>query len=101
MQPVYEKLVRQAGKYAWSSAATHISGKDKLEMLVRTWPVPRQRKTWAQMLKKPIDAETRKQIQVTTQTGRPWGSDAFIAKLERKYRRRLKALPVGRPKLDG
>lgn len=99
-QPVYEKLVRQAGKYDWSSAMAHSKGKDEFDVLARTWPVARQRKTWAQMLRKSIDVETRKEIQVTTQTGRPWGSDGFIAKLEKKYRRRLKALPVGRPRLE-
>ena len=99
-QAVYDKVARLAGKYAWSSAAAHINGKDAFNILAKSWPGARYRKTWTGMLKKPIEDDLKKEIQVATQTGRPWGSDAFIAGLEKKYRRRLKALPVGRPKLD-
>jgi len=101
-QPVYDKLVRLAAKYPWSSASAHSSGKDKYEILkLSPWPGKRSQKTWKKMLNKALDDDTKKQIQIATQTGRPWGSDGFIAKLEKKFRRRLKALPVGRPKLKG
>jgi putative transposase len=100
-QPVYDKLVAVAGKYRWSSASAHISGKDDLELLsLKPWPEKKLQSGWRQMLKKSMDDATKKEIQVSTQTGRPWGGDAFIAGLEKKFRRRLKALPRGRPKLD-
>lgn len=35
-----------------------------------------------------------------THTGRPLGSDSFLSKLERLLGRRVRPLPVGRPKKD-
>ena len=97
-QPVYDKLVRKAEKYPWSSAAAHIDGSDDYEVLsFDGWPTRRLRNRWTELLSQKLDEETCAQIRLHTQTGRPWGSPAFIAELERRLRRRLHALPVGRP----
>jgi len=37
-------------------------------------------------------------MELNIRTGRPLGSDAFISKLETRLNRRLRPLPVGRPK---
>lgn len=100
-QPVFGKVVKKAEKYAWSSAPAHATGKDELGILSRSVPtIQKSRKRWAQILAKKLDAKVRETIAANTRTGRPFGSDAFITKLEKKFRRRLRALPTGRPKKD-
>ena len=37
-------------------------------------------------------------LRLRTQTGRPLGSDSFLAKLETALGRRVRPLPVGRPR---
>ena len=95
-QPVYAKT-GTAASYKWSSAKAHITGKDPYEILATDWPETRYRKKWSSILKKALPKEVQEFIRVTNQTGRPWGSDSFVKSLERKYKRRLTALPVGRP----
>ncbi len=96
-QPVREKLVRKAESYSWSSAAAHVSGKDPHAVLASNWPRSAKRKTWSRWVNTPADPDALEKLRMFTQTGRPLGSDAFVKKLERKFRRRLKPLPIGRP----
>jgi putative transposase len=37
-------------------------------------------------------------LRLNTHTGRPLGSDSFLSKLEKLLGRRVRPLPVGRPK---
>ncbi len=53
---------------------------------------------WKRMLQRPEDAQMVRTLRSRTHTGRPLGSDSFVSKLERALGRRLRALPVGRPK---
>ena len=102
MQPVYERLVRKAEKYAWSSAKSHMTGKDEHEVLaLDVWPATRLRNKWANFLSQKLGEPTREKLRSFTQTGRPIGSKPFIDKLEKKFRRRLHPLPIGRPPLEG
>jgi hypothetical protein len=55
---------------------------------------------WKEMLKDGDDKETLAALRLNTQTGRPLASDSFLSKLERTLGRRLRPLPVGRPKKE-
>ncbi|MCF7957711.1 MAG: transposase, partial [Phycisphaerae bacterium] len=100
-QPVYEGRVQVAEEYRWSSAQAHITWEDEHGLLsLNTWPLKRSRNTWSKTLAKKLDEATRKKIRIHTQTGRPMGSDKFIASLEKKFKRSLKPMPVGRPRLN-
>lgn len=100
-QPVYKRHVRKAEKYTWSSAQAHINGTDDFKILADNgWPNRRLQQQWAKILAKKLDEETREKIRTYTQTGRPLGSPGFIAKLEKKFKRRLRPLPVGRPRIE-
>ena len=100
-QPVFDKLTRKAEKYAWSSAAAHVTGKDKQGILdVDVWPGKRLGASWSKFLAKALDSDVQETFRIHAQTGRPLGSDSWVAKLEKKFRRRLHALPVGRPPMD-
>ena len=52
---------------------------------------------WKQKLME-ADAQRDERIRLRTQTGRPLGSDSFVGKLEAALGRRLRPLPVGRPR---
>ena len=96
--PIYERLVRKPEKYPWSSAKAHITGQDEHEVLaLKVWPSRQLRRKWADFLRKKLSIDTRERLRTYTQTGRPLGSKAFVEKLEKKFRRRLHPLPVGRP----
>ena len=100
-QPVYDKKVRKAEKYDWSSAQAHITGKDEFGVLaLDVWPPRPKRKQWSKILAKPLDADLREKLRMYTQTGRPFGGKAFVSALEKRFRKRLHPLPVGRPRKD-
>jgi len=52
---------------------------------------------WRALLCEPEDELAVHRLRSSTHTGRPLGSDSFVAKLERRLGRRLRPLPVGRP----
>jgi len=96
--PVRVGEVKQPEQYLWSSAKAHIEGKARDDLLdMQTWHKLVDSWGWKQVLREPgeEDAET---LRRHTMTGRPYGSERFIKKLERRFDRRLSALPVGRPR---
>lgn len=98
--PLRAGVVRIAWDYAWSSAAAHVGDRDRSGLLDlgqwREW-LPRDG-DWREALSRPREAGAFEQIRGATMVGRPLGSDHFIAKLEKVIGRRLRRLPVGRPK---
>ena len=53
---------------------------------------------WIEVLTEVPDETEMRGLRLNTHTGRPLGSDGFVSKLERFVERRLRPLPVGRPK---
>ncbi len=53
---------------------------------------------WREELTRDDDPAGLDLIRLRTRTGRPLGSDSFTSKLETTLGRRLRALPVGRPR---
>jgi len=97
--PVRAKLTRRAWTYPWSSAAVHVGDRPNDGLLdVADWRQATRRLDWRAELTRPEDAALGRALQLCTWTGRPLGSDRFVAKLETLIGRRLRALPRGRPK---
>jgi putative transposase len=97
--PVRARLVKRAWEYPWSSAAGHIEGKDDSGLLA----MDRCRELldgqdWKRLLTQPEDETEIRSLRTSTNRGRPLGSDRFLSKLERLLGRRVRAMPVGRPK---
>jgi putative transposase len=98
--PVRARLGRRAWTYAWSSAAAHVaerpddSGLLDLAAWAREWPAER----WRAQLVAPEDDTLVQSLRRHLQTGRPLASDRWLAKLEARLGRRLRAGPVGRPR---
>ena len=97
--PVRAKLVRYAWQYEWSSAVAHTGGNDPSGLLdVRAWSRRHRDADWRETLKRPEDSDVVAALRSASSQGRPLGSDRFLSKLENALGRRLRPLPVGRPR---
>lgn len=99
--PVRAGLAKEAWKYRWSSAAVHVGEGDEHGMVskraLRMMPTEPE---WRKALKSKDDKAGTERLRLSTSTGRPLGSDMFISKLEVKLGRRLRPLPIGRPRKE-
>lgn len=98
--PVRARLVRGAWRYPWSSAAAHCGlAADRWELLdLVAWHGWLQGSDWKETLAGLLKEETLSTVRRNTHRGRPLGSDHFLSKVESLLGRRLRPLPVGRPK---
>jgi putative transposase len=98
--PVRAGLTRAAWRYPWSSAAGHVgespdtSGLLDLDDWAATWKPER----WRALLREPLEAGETERLRRHLRTGRPLAGNRALAKLETKLGRRLRPLPVGRPR---
>lgn len=53
---------------------------------------------WKGFLAAAVEAEEERALERRLATGRPWGSDAFVRRLEKRLNRPLIPLKGGRPK---
>lgn len=99
--PVRAKMTRAPWTYRWSSAAAHVGGPDAAALLdVKTWGKLVASVNWKEALADRDDKEVLAALRLNTHTGRPLASDSFLSKLEHTLGRRLRPLPVGRPKKE-
>jgi putative transposase len=97
--PVRAGMVKKAWDYPWSSAKAHADGHDESGLLdMKSWLKLHSAEEWRTLLSKAEDKVTCDLIRSRTFKGRPLGSDSFISKLETTVGKRLRAMPVGRPK---
>jgi len=87
LNPVRAGLVRAAADWPWSSAQAHLAGRD--DGLVQVGPLLGQAPDWPAFLAAGIGDDEREALRAGERTGRPLGSDAFVAGLERDLGRPL------------
>jgi putative transposase len=81
------------------SAALHVDEKAESELLnLPRWYRQTSADEWRKELAESLTDEEVARIRLRTHTGRPPGSDSFVSKLETVLGRRVRPLPVGRPK---
>ena len=102
LNPVRARLVRRAEDWPWSSAKAHITKKpDGLTDLAGFAGIHRN---WRAMLRHGLEAgdldpEAEAAIEAHQRTGRPWGREQFVERLERVTGRTLtKGKPGPKPK---
>jgi len=99
LNPVRAKLCRKPWRYAFSSAAAHMGESDGAPLLnLPKWFKKMSAERWRKELSERLDDRLLDSIRLNTHTGRPLGTDSFLSKLETKLSRRVRPLPVGRPK---
>lgn len=97
--PVRARLHRLAWKYKWSSAAAHIGQGDPTGLIdTQQWANHSRGLNWKELLQEIQPDEEISHLRLHTHRGRPLASDSMMSKLEKKLGRRLRPLPVGRPK---
>ncbi len=99
LNPVRAGLCRRAWRYEWSSATAHVEEKVSSEVLNLPWWRKQFSTTaWRRELAEGLTEEEIARIRLRTHTGRPLGTDSFLSKLETLLGRRVRPLPVGRPR---
>jgi putative transposase len=97
--PVRANCAKDPWDWKWSSAAHHIGkSNSRLPLADIFGLISMNPKKWKDYIATE-DAVFVKEIRQQTQTGRPFGNNAFIEDLECRLSRKLTALPVGRPKI--
>jgi putative transposase len=99
LNPVRAGMVATAELWKWSSAAAHCGGSSSVSMLdMERW---RKRWTvteWREFLHHAASAADVNALRHSTHTGRPLGSQGFVAGLEELTSRPLSQRKGGRPK---
>ena len=100
--PIRAGLCRSAWQWRWSSAAAHCDGRDTSGLLnMAAW---RERLPadgdWSEALGATQGVPDVKELRLATSRGRPLGSDSFVSKIEQTLGRRLRPLPIGRPRRE-
>jgi putative transposase len=99
LNPIRAKICRAPWKYQWSSAAAHTDQTAESEILNLTkWYDMISARQWRKELADGLDEKAVQRIRLSTHTGRPLGTDSFISKVERLLGRRVRPLPIGRPR---
>ena len=97
--PVRAKICRRPWRYGWSSASAHIDENCRSELLnLPDWYEMISAGEWRNSLQQELKESETQKLRSNTHTGRPLGSDSFLSKVERILGRRIRPLPVGRPK---
>ena len=97
--PLRAKMVRKPWLYPYSSAAAHVENTDPTGLLDMKWWLAKSKQfDWKAILQKEMDKQEVDSIRLATTRGRPLATDSFLSKIEKIAGRRLRPLPVGRPK---
>lgn len=97
--PVRARLSRYPWAYRWSSAPAHSNGADSTGLLdMEAWRKLSTPSQWRTLLVQPEDEAVGARLRLCLSTGRPLATEATLTRLERRLGRRLRALPVGRPR---
>lgn len=94
---VRSRAARSARDWRWSSATAHLKGKP--DGFVDVTPLAKAAKNWKDELAKALAAADLKSIAASESTGRPYGSPAFVAAVEKRLGRTLaRQRPGPKPK---
>lgn len=96
LNPVKADLSTTPTAYPWSSAAAHVAGKD--DVLVTVKPLLKMVDDWGAFLAAGVSDDEYDKLCRHERTGRPVGSDQFVALLESRLSRTLSPQKGGRPK---
>jgi putative transposase len=95
LNPVRAGLVPDPADWPWSSARSHLSGRD--DRLVRVAPMLAMIGDWRGLLNSAIREEDLRDLREHARTGCPLGNATFVDRLERAVGRILRPQKSGRP----
>lgn len=89
LNPVRGNMTAQPDDYAWSSARAHCHGTND-PVLAESRPDWGSSAAWRKWLREGIEESEKDGIRASVSTGVPFGSSAFLARLEDRLGRRLR-----------
>ena len=95
LNPVRAGLTLDAAAWPWSSAKSHLSGRN--DRLVRVTPMLAMVANWRGLLDSAIREEELRDFREHGRTGCPLGNATFVDRLERSVGRILRPRKAGRP----
>jgi len=98
LNPVRARLAERPQDWPWSSARAHLTGRD--DALVSVEPMLSRVPDWPALLGRGLAEDEHAALQRGERTGRPLGSEAFVAALERDLDRPLARRKPGRKPAD-
>ena len=99
LNPVRAGLVTHPENWNWSSAESHIHGRDNI-LLKSTQLMEMVDTPWQEFLSVDVQKSEIERFRKHDRTGRPLGDNSFIKKLESSLGRRLRPLKPGPKKKD-
>lgn len=100
LNPVRAGLVKRAVDYPWSSARAHAGSGGRMALLdLAYWSSRWSAREWADCLAGGDVVDEEDRIRTVTHSGRPLGSDAYVAEWEERLGRKLVPGQPGRPKM--
>lgn len=96
LNPVAAGLAAQPEDWPWSSAKAHLTGEQ--DGITALDPLAARITDWRALLDGGVDDAMAKRLEMHLRTGRPLGSDSFIAALEVRFGKALTPQKPGRPR---
>ena len=100
LNPVKARLVSKPELWKYSSAASHVYGKEDA-LLSRTSLLNEMIDDWKEFLSSTTSEQDIKMLQQHERTGRPLGSSGFLTRLEKSTGRLLRPKRPGRKPMNG
>ncbi len=97
LNPVAAGIVKDPGRYGWSSAAFHLRRK-KRDPLIKDRSLLGLVHDWKAFLAQGIEEAEARRLERRLAAGKPLGSEEFVRRLERRLGRELHAGKPGWPK---
>lgn len=95
--PLRAKLVKQAENWQWSSLWRRARGDAKLTAWLSDWPIAPPR-NWVTRVNRPETGEELEALRVCVQRGRPFGEEAWVNRMAKRFGMESTLRPRGRPK---
>lgn len=91
------KLVTRAEDWRWSSVWRRNQRDAKLTTWLSDWPVERPR-DWLMRVNRPQSASDLEALRMSVQRGRPFGEEAWVKRMAKRFGMESTLRPRGRPK---
>jgi len=93
LNPVRAGLVERPERWPWSSALAHVEGAIDPVLSPRPWLT--EELDWSKFLREGVADDELAAVRRRTRSGRPWGDEGFVARLEAELGRRLRRAKPG------
>ena len=91
------KIVSRAEDWRWGSLWRRTQGDPELSAWLSDWPIERPR-DWVARVNRPHTASELESLRLSVQRGRPFGEEAWVGRLTKRFGLESTVRPRGRPR---